>query len=195
MSDWNPVTSKKKSLPVERPPLPPPTFFQEVSPGTNHTTRLRAEFSLQSGSKKFNPAVALRDLFLAIKRDYDSATFYNVDSTHQVLLAENFHLSGAQFETHFLVQPHLGRNGGGRIHLHFRVSEALTIASVTKSYTLLNYLQRNRIWLAEHKFQDTAIASAGFIFLKSPAMTHQVEYIHSLRHHLHKELTVCDYSK
>ena len=184
MSDWNPVTLKKKSSSVEPSKLPTKSFFSEVSAYNIQTKRLCAEFTLHSGSTKLNPAVALRDLFLAMHQANDSITFYNEKGDYQVLIDNTLQFTGAQFEQHFLVQPHLGRNGGGRIHVHFRVSKAFSLSHISQHRSLLQFLQHCRIWLAIHQFSDKAIATVGFIFLKSPAMTNQEDYTRNIKTHL-----------
>ena len=52
-------------------------------------------------------------------------------------------------------------------------------------------MQQNRIWLASHLFSDDKIVTAGYIFMKSPYMTHMDDYIINLKHHLLRQ----DYNK
>jgi len=42
-------------------------------------------------------------------------------------------------------------------------------------------MEVQQIWLATHKFANTNIATAGFIFMKSPTMTHLEDYVKALK--------------
>ena len=58
------------------------------------------------------------------------------------------------------------------------------LENLKQDRAILQYLQHYRIWLTQHKFQCTKIASVGFIFMKSLSMTHAPEYLKSLKKHL-----------
>ena len=139
--------------------------------------------------------MALRDLLFAMHKANESLQFYNEEGDHQVLVDDNLQFTGAQFDRHFLVQPHLGRNGGGRIHVHFRVSHNFSLSNISQQRSLLHYLQDRRIWLALHQFSAKTIATVGFIMLKSPSMTHQEDYIKNLKNHLLRHATSRQHDK
>ena len=58
MSDWTSVTSKKKPPSVETEVITTAQSPKETSITTTQTTHIRTEFSVQAGSKKFNPVTA-----------------------------------------------------------------------------------------------------------------------------------------
>ena len=184
MSDWNPVTSKKKPPSVETDASTKRPLTTQDIIDLSTTTRIRAQFSLHSGYKNFNPVLALRGLFTAMKATQPEIPLYDVTGTNVYDKPEDLPDDPTTFEKGFPVFPHLRRTGGSGVHVHFRIKQPMTIDLMKKQPQFLHYLQRNRIWLAPHQFSDGSIASVGFIFLKSPALTHLENYVTSLRMHL-----------
>ena len=103
-------------------------------------------------------------------------------NTQAYLTEEDLPQETSLFETQFMVSPHLGRTGGGKIHIHFRLPTQFTISGLKASTPFLNYLQYHRVWITYHQFQNTSIVSAGYIFLKSPSLTHLEDYPVSYTH-------------
>jgi len=137
------VTSKKKPLSVEIEETPIGTSPKDDSSLISQTMRLRAEFSVQAGSKKFNPVTAATGLFSVLLAAYPSIKLTNVAGTKVFDTTEEIPTDNIQFEQQFQVSPHLGRTGGGKIHLHFRISKEYTIDMIKQQPPVLHYLQRN----------------------------------------------------
>ena len=184
MSDWNPVTSKKKppSVETEAPAKRPPTTEDRID--IVSTTRIRVQFSLHSGYKNFNPVMALRGLFTAMKASHPEAVICDVQGSNVYRNPDHLPEEATTFEAGFPVYPHLRRTGGNSVHVHFRITNTVSIVSLKKNPSFLHYLQRNRIWIAQHQFRDGSIASVGFVFMKSPSLTHLENYVTSLRMNL-----------
>ena len=165
---------------------------KEASVNTIQTKRLRAEFSVQAGSRKFNPVTAATSLFTTLIENYPSINLTNVDGTSSYTKTDDLPSDIDTFEKHFQVSPHLGRSGGGKVHLHFRISTEITIAQLKQKTTIIQHLQRNRIWLTPHQFTDINIGTVGYVFMKYPSMTHLTDYVHSLKMYLlQKVATYC----
>ena len=60
----------------------------------------------------------------------------------------------------------------------------LPIEQLKNNQGILTYLQQKRIWLTLHLFSEDKIVTAGYIFMKSPYMTHMADYILNLKNHL-----------
>ena len=86
--------------------------------------------------------------------------------------------------------PHLGRTGGGKVHIHFCLPDDITIDALKQNTYFLHYLKQNRIWLAKHQFKDTKIVTAGYIFIKSPSVTHLVDYVKALQLYIFRNGTL-----
>ena len=171
MSDWTSVTSKTKPPSVEPAALTTADSPPQDTDAIITTTRLRAEFLVHPGSKIFQPVPALRGLFKALLQQHPDLTIYNVAGDHHFAKVDDIPGETTHFGKHFVVSPHLGRNGGGRVHLHFNIPTKYSLHEIKQSYHFLNYLKQNRVWLTQHKFTDNKIITAGYIFLKSPYMT------------------------
>ena len=82
MSDWTAVTSKKKSSMAEPEPPSEPAMLPSDTNDTIPTTKLRAEFTIHTGHKNFNPVKALKGLFSAMQQAYPSINMFNVESNY-----------------------------------------------------------------------------------------------------------------
>jgi len=184
MSAWTSVTSKKKPPPEEVGTLPAESDIAVDSSELDQTNSFCTEFIIQAGQKKFNPVLSLRGLLLELHQVNPSIHIYNVEGNQKFTKDTEIPENITQFNKNFLVSPHLGRTGVGRIHLHFRLSHTYDIETLKENRSFLHYLQTQRIWLTPHYFRDTNIATAGFIFMKSPGMTHLVDYLKSLKLYL-----------
>jgi len=181
MSDWTSVPLKKKPPSVETTESPKGSFASTMAADLLSTHHIRAEFYLHPGSKTFNPSRALQALFTALQQCYPDTLIINVANNQQFLKAKDIPMDPIKFEQQFIVRPHLGRSGGGKVHIHFRLPEDITIDVLKQNTSFLNYLKHNRVWLAHHQFQDMAIVTAGYIFMKSPSVTHFVDYVKALK--------------
>ena len=130
-------------------------------------------------------------LLYALQQADASINMYNVESTKAFTKPEDLPTDVTKFTQYFHVQPYLGRNGAGRIHIHFNLPDKITIETLKQNKNFLHYLQTNKIWLTTHHFKDSNIALAGFIFMKSPTLTHNTEYVKALRTFLLRQ----DFSK
>jgi len=106
---------------------------------------------------------------------------YNVTSTKAYHKSDELPTDLTTFENQFTVLPYLGRNGGGRVHVHFCLPQNITLPQLKTSTVLMHYLKHNRIWITPHRFQYQSIVTAGYIFMKSPSMTQLEDYIKSLK--------------
>ena len=109
--------------------------------------RLRAEFSVQAGHKKFNPVNATRGLLGAMLKAHPSIAITSVDD--HIVFKEDKDIPEdiTTFDKSFLVTPHLGRTGGGTVHIHFCVSHEYTIDKIKADKTMLHYLQYHKVWI------------------------------------------------
>jgi len=141
MSDWTHVTSKKKPLSVEHESQKNTSQPLQGNNDTLSKPRVRAEFSIHPGSKIFNPATALRELLKAMKNVYPHITLYNMTGEQQFTKTEDIPTEVTRFENLFEVHPHLNRNGGGKIHVHFRITTSISLAHLKDNNPFLNYLK------------------------------------------------------
>ena len=183
MSDWTNVTSKKK--PPSGEPADPTRASTPSEPSAQALkTRVRAEFIIKPGHKTFNPVLALRGLLQTMAKDFPTITFSSVSGAKTVSSTSDIPEDQIKFKTLFPVYPHLRPNGGGKVHVHFCIPASITIERIKQSTDTLTYLQRQQIWLTPHKFMDGQLATAGYIFMKSPSLTHISNYIKTLKTHL-----------
>ena len=68
---------------------------------------------------------------------------FNVAGTTKFTMPTEIPDNNSTFTKNFLVSPHVGRTGAGRIHLHFNLPEQYTIATLKQNQVFLQYLQQN----------------------------------------------------
>ena len=142
---------------------------------------IRAEFLVPPGQRNFNPVNALRGLLQAMQQADSSASIFNKKTSEYIRLPseipEDDHLFGQLFPVH----PHIRRQGGGTVHVHFHLPETIDLSTLKTIPSLLTYLKYHRIWLTPHQFETGIVTTIGYVFMKSPALTHHPTYIESLK--------------
>jgi len=121
---------------------------------------------------------------------YPDMPIINVSNNKTFTLALDIPTNLTQFENLFTVCPHLGRMGGGKVHIHFRLPVNITIEELKQNPPFLMYLKHHRIWSANHHFTDLSIVTVRYIFMKSPSITHLVDYVKTLKMYIFRNGTI-----
>ena len=125
--------------------------------------------------------MALKGVFQDFHKAHPGLYIYNVTSDKYYTTVDNLPNTMEQFNKNFVTVSHFWRTGGGKLHIHFNVPEVYPLINLKQSPQLMHYLRAQQIWLVTHQFTDTNIATAGFIFMKSPMMTHLDDYVKALK--------------
>ena len=158
-----------------------PTETKSAAKESKFTTKIRADFLTPNAreSTTFHVVAALKGLTTAIFTASPSSAIVSRDSKEQFDKAENFPQTTA-VKKYFDVVHTRGRSGTKAVTVVLEVKTEEKFTDI-KYGALLPYIQRNKIFVEEHRFETNSITKIGAITLQHPLFINMDHFKKKLR--------------